>query len=561
MEWLSELLKGESVSHCIFVVSLTAVLGLLIGSVKLGTVRLGVAGVLFSGIIVGHLGVTVHPEVLEFIREFGLVLFVYMVGLAIGPGFLSALMQNGLTLNLLALGIVLLGTGTAVLLHLVLGLDPVITVGLLTGATTNTPSLGAAQAALSGSSNIPDATAALPGVGYAIAYPFGILGILLVIWILRVVSKTDPEDAALRFRSEQSKDLIHLHTDNIVVQNNNLEGIHVHQIPAIDKLGVVVSRVMKADSTVEIVGLHTTISKGDVLHVVGSEDALKGFQTIVGESSEQNVLEVSENLSSLRLLVTNREIVGRSVGELNLRQLYGVTITRVFRGDVEFLVNANVRFQLGDRVRAVGSAEALNKAESILGNSTHELHEPNFIAVFLGLVLGIALGSLPIPVPGLPMPLKLGLAGGPLLVALLLGALGSIKYSKRRALSTYLPHSANLALKEFGIMLFLACVGIKAGGSFFTYLLDGDGLYWMFCGALITFTPLIIIGVIAMFVLRINYLVICGLLAGSMTDPPALTFASSLARSNAASVGYATVYPVVMFCRVLIAQLFVLLLI
>lgn len=555
MDFLLTLIHDEkSVAHAILVIAVVATSGLALGSYAVRGVKLGIAGVLFTGILVGHFGIKVNPEILEFLREMGLVLFVYMVGLQVGPGFFASLRQNGLKLNLLAASIVFLGVFAALLVHKIGGVELPVAVGLLAGGVTNTPSLGAAQQALRDLLGASHPSVAMPGVGYAIAYPFGILGILLAMLIIRMVLRISVPKEAEAFAQTRENETENLETMSIVVENNNLDNLPLRDIPGVKDIGVTISRVRHGDD-VKVAGGDTILHLGDIIHAVGSPTALKKLEIIVGQHAPNDLSREPSNLAVRSIIVTAKEVLGKSLGTLNLRTLHNVTLTRVRRGDVELLGSKDLHLQFGDVVRVVGETRAVQSVEGILGNSTHTLYDPKLSPIFFGIILGVIIGNIPIPLPGFPAPVRLGLAGGPLVVSLILSRLAKVG-----PVISYFPRSANLALREFGIILFLACVGLKAGGHFFETLLQGDGLYWMGCAALITFIPLIIVGFVARVVMKLNYLSVCGLLAGSMTDPPALAFANTLATSDAPSLTYATVYPLVMLLRVLTAQALVVLL-
>lgn len=555
MDFLHTLLFDEkSVAHAILVIAAVATSGLALGSYAVRGVKLGIAGVLFTGILVGHFGITVNHEILEFLREMGLVLFVYMVGLQVGPGFFASLRQNGLKLNMLAASIVFLGLGMALLVHLIGGVELPVAVGLLAGGVTNTPSLGAAQQALRDILGATHPSVAMPGVGYAIAYPFGILGILLAMLIIRMVLRISVPKEAHAYAQDRESETENLETMSIIVENQNLDNLTLREIPGLKEIGVNVSRIRQGDE-VKVATGETPLRLGDIIHAVGSPAALRKLEIIVGHHTSDDLSREPSNLTVRSIIVTAKEVLGKSLGQLNLRSIHNVTLTRVRRGDVELLAAKDLQLQFGDVVRVVGELRSVQTVEGVLGNSTHTLYDPKLSPIFFGIILGVILGSIPISLPGFPAPVRLGLAGGPLVVSIILSRLAKVG-----PVISYFPRSANLALREFGIILFLSCVGLKAGGHFFETLLQGDGLYWMGCAALITFVPLIIVGFIGRVVMKVNYLSLCGLLAGSMTDPPALAFANTLATSDAPSLTYATVYPLVMLLRVLTAQALVVLL-
>ncbi|NBV20984.1 MAG: putative transporter [Proteobacteria bacterium] len=554
MTSLLELARLNPVAHAVLVLACVVALGLALGSVKVKGIGLGAAGVLFVGILCGHLQFTLAPDLLAFVRDFGLVLFVYTIGLQVGPGFVTSLRQQGLPLNLMAAGIVLLGAGVTVLVAKLLGVDMAAAVGIFTGATTNTPALGAAQEALKSLPGIDADRLGLPALGYAVAYPFGILGIILAMLALRWALRVDIMAEAESFRGEQRQEHEPVERRNILITNPNFNGLHLHQLPAKDKLDVVISRVKHLGETEAVAaGQATILHAGDLLLVVGTRTSLDEFCLIAGKPCAEDLMLTPGRVTSRRVVVTQKEMLGQSLRELQLNQRYGVTLTRVTRGDVELSARADLRLKFGDMVQMVGEEEDIVRAAEFFGNSVKELNHTNLIPVFVGIVLGVMLGMYPFQLGTMPTPVRLGLAGGPLLVAIILSRIGRIG-----PLLWYMPANANTLLRELGITLFLACAGLKAGEHFFHVLREGDGLKWMACGAVITLLPLLIVGAGARLLGKLNYLNLCGLLSGSMTDPPALAFANTVTGSDAPSVAYATVYPLTMLLRIVVAQLLVL---
>jgi putative transport protein len=561
MQWIANLINSESVAQAVLVMSVVAALGIAIGSIKIRGVGLGVAGVLFSGILVGHLmggreHGPINHEIMEFAREFGLILFVYAIGVQVGPGFFASLRKNGLGLNLMAAAIVLLGVVITVGIIKIAKVDVPVAVGLFSGGTTNTPSLAAAQEAMKDvRKNAPEtlqAESGRPGLGYAIAYPFGIIGIIVTMVLTRLVFRVDlkAETEALA-ATDARRDV--LTSVNLEVTNPNLDGLPLRNVPTLDDEGVVVSRILAAGGEAKIARPDTVLHKGDVLLAVGIKRRLDELKLIVGSESKVDVKAVASSITARTVVVTKAEALGKTVEQLNLIGRLGVAVTRVSRAAIE-LPATGVPLQFGDRLLIVGEPVAIGKAADELGDSVARLNHPEIIPIFIGIGLGVLLGTLPVMLPGMPAPVKLGLAGGPLVVAILLSRLGH--FGK---LVWYLPSSANLMIKELGIVLFLACVGLKSGGNFVATL-KGDGLYWMGLAALITIVPLLLVAAVGRIIFKTNYLTLCGLLAGSMTDPPALAFAGSVTKSDAPSVSYATVYPLVMLLRVLAGQAIVLIL-
>jgi len=549
MSLISELFPRGSVAEALVVLTLIGALGLWIGRLKLGSVRVGVIGVLAAGLLFGHLGVHLHEEVLHFVREFGLLLFVYTIGMQVGPGFAASLRKQGLVLSGLAVLVVLGGVLITFGIAMSGQVPPMVAVGLYSGAVTNTPGLGAAQQALKDLPLLADQLTQ-PGVGYALAYPFGILGTILAMVAIRLGFRIRTSEEAREFAEHQAHGRPLLSTMNLEVSNPNLDGMHLLEIPTLNSSGVVVSRVWH-DNTLQVATAKTLIRQGDVLLAVGPVAALDALRLIVGKESAVDLRELSSDLEVRRALVSRADKVNVSLEELNFSHRYGVAVTRVLRGEVELAASPGLELSYGDILVLVGKSDALDHAAAELGNQPKQLHQPPILPIFVGLVFGIVLGSIPFQVPGFSAPLKLGLAGGPLLAAMILAWSGRVG-----PLVWYLPGGANFTLREVGIVLFLGCVGLKAGDGFVPTLLGG-GWVWMFWGALITVVPLLLAGILARAVFKLNYLTICGLLAGSHTDPPALAFAGAMSSSDAPAISYATIYPLVMLLRVLSAQVLV----
>ncbi|WP_414832425.1 putative transporter [Afifella sp. YEN Y35] len=548
----SALLSGlDPVASGLVVLCLVAVTGLALGNVRIGSVSLGIGGVLFAGIVWGHLGFTVDPEVAHFLREFGLILFVYSIGIQVGPGFFSALKRSGLALNGLAAGLVFLSILVAAALHLIVGVPLPVMLGLMSGATTNTPSLGAATQMLTSVGAGPEALAA-PALGYAVAYPFGILGILLTMGIVRAVLRIRPEAEQAAFEAERAAKQQGLQTVNVKVTNRNMQGLTIGTLPGLEEMSLVVSRIMR-DGVVEVAHPEKEVRLNDVLLLVGPAEKLPGMVRILGQQAKTDLKAIPSDVKWKRFVVTNSNVFGASLGSLDLLHRHDVVISRVTRSGIELAPHDGLRLQFGDICTVIGHPENLDKAAQVLGNRSQALEQVQILPIFLGIALGVLFGSIPVAFPGMPAPVKLGLAGGPLVVAIILSRLGHIG-----PLVWFMPSSANHALREIGIVLFLGIVGLKAGESFVSILVEGDGLVWLLYGALITIIPLLIIGFIGRLVVRLNYLTLCGLLAGSMTDPPALAFANAIRPSEAPSLAYATVYPLVMVLRILAPQVLVL---
>ncbi|OGR90662.1 MAG: hypothetical protein A2V88_10425 [Elusimicrobia bacterium RBG_16_66_12] len=546
-------LSLESVARDFLVLCLVIASGLALGNVSLKGVRLGIAGVLFAGIATAQLGAHLDPQVMLFVRDFGLILFVYSVGLEVGPGFAASLKRQGLKLNLLAAAVVLLGVLLTVLAILLKRVEMPLAVGLFAGATTNTPALAAAQQALGALgplAGLSSESTKLPGLGYAVAYPFGIIGIIISMLVIKRVSRIDAAAEARTFLERRHAEADAPLAVDLEVQNTNLDGLAVCDIPLLRASKAAVTRVLR-DGKVVVGAPDMVVRTGDVVRVVGRASALESLRILIGPKSDKDLKAISKNLLSRKLVVTRRGAIGCTVGEVSA--LHGVVVSRLLRPDVEFVPSPDLELQYGDQILAVGEPDDLAEVEKFLGNSLETMGHPQILPVFVGIALGVLLGHWPIPLPGLPTPIRLGSAGGPLIVAILLSRLGNIG-----AVTWHLPRSSNLVLREMGIVLFLACVGLHAGDSFVKVLVGGPGLSWMALGASITLIPLLIVGWAGRRLMGLDYLSLCGLLAGSMTDPPALGFANSIAASNAPSIAYAAVYPTVMILRILSAQLLVL---
>ncbi|PWC22569.1 putative transporter [Brenneria nigrifluens] len=543
----------SDIALTVSMLALVAVLGLWIGNWRIYGVGLGIGGVLFGGIIVGHFAqryqFELNSDMLHFIQEFGLILFVYTIGIQVGPGFFSSLRVSGLRLNGFAILTVLLGCVATVIIHKAFDVPLPIILGIFSGAVTNTPSLGAAQQILtdlgSGATLVNQM-----GMGYAMAYPLGICGILLVMWLMRVLFRVAIDAEAKQFESSNGTHHEPLHTMNVSVSNANLQGLAIQDVPILNRDAVVCSRLKRGDELM-VPSPATIIQLGDYLHLVGAKSDLQQARLVIGNEVDTSLSTRGTELHVERVVVTNEKVLGRKIRELNLKQNYDVVISRLNRAGVELIAGNNASLQFGDILNLVGRKTAIDAVADIVGNAQQKLQQVQMLPVFIGIGLGVLLGSIPLFIPGFPVALRLGLAGGPLVVALILGRIGGIG-----KLYWFMPPSANLALRELGIVLFLSVVGLKSGGDFMATLLHGDGIWWIGYGALITIVPLLIVGVLARTVGKMNYLTLCGMLSGSMTDPPALAFANGLhPTSGAAALSYATVYPLAMFLRIISPQL------
>lgn len=547
----------SDIAIIVSLLSLVAVLGLWLGHLKIKGVGLGIGGVLFGGIIVSHFstqyGIKIDAHTLHFIQEFGLILFVYSIGIQVGPGFFGSLRQSGLKLNGFAILIVLLSGVLVALIHFIFDVPLPAILGIFSGAVTNTPSLGAGQQVLAelGGEN----TTAVMGMSYAIAYPFGIIGILLSMWLVRIIFKINIDKEAIDFEHSQNQQKEGLDTLNVRLINPNLGGLKLKEIPDFESHKVIYSRLKRGEELI-VPKVDTVLQLGDVLHLVGEKAMLHKMQLILGEEAHISLSTRGTCYRSERAVVTNENVFGKKIRHLMLKGKYDVVISRLNRAGVELIPNGEMALQFGDVLNLVGRQEDIETVRTIIGDAHQKLQQVQMLPIFIGIGLGVLLGSLPLYIPGFPVALKLGLAGGPLVIALILARIGSIG-----KLYWFMPPSANLALREIGIVLFLSVVGLKSGANFLNTLLSPEGLSWMGYGAMITFIPLMVTALIARIYAKMNYLSLCGLLAGSMTDPPALAFANEIKDGNgAAALSYATVYPLVMFLRIILPQLLAILL-
>lgn len=549
---LIKLLTTTNTASTLLYLSIVGVGGILIGKIRFLKIKLGIAGVLFAGLIAGHLGANVNSHVLHFTKEIGLILFVYSIGIEIGPRFISSFLNNGLKLNAIAASIIIGGFLIAIAIKFVFNLDTHIIAGIMCGSVTNTPSLGAAQLLISEQSMNGSELAQQTGMAYAIAYPFGIIGIILVMFLVKKIFKIDVQSENKLYRSNLEKSSGKSENIHISVNNQNLFGKPLSFIKqTIDKNFVFSAMSRKGEFITP--DDNTIIEKDDILYGIAREEDFQTLELTVGQITKNEKFKLPQELSMRHIVVTNKKITKRRIKDLNFSGLFPANITRIFRAQTEIIPNGDTTLEFGDTVRVVGARNRMTEINNFLGNSLQQLSHPNLLPIFVGITLGVFVGCIPFFIPGLPAPAKLGLAGGPLIIALILGHKGRIG-----SFDFYITPSANLFIREFGITLFLACVGLGAGKHFWSTLING-GYMWMLYGALITFIPLMIAGVVAR-KLKTNYLSICGLLAGSMTDPPALEFANSIAKTQAQASSYATVYPLTMFLRILLAQILILIL-
>ncbi|EQA0897601.1 putative transporter [Escherichia coli] len=543
----------SDIALTVSILALVAVVGLFIGNVKFRGVGLGIGGVLFGGIIVGHFvsqaGMTLSSDMLHVIQEFGLILFVYTIGIQVGPGFFASLRVSGLRLNLFAVLIVIIGGLVTAILHKLFDIPLPVVLGIFSGAVTNTPALGAGQQILR-DLGTPMEMVDQMGMSYAMAYPFGICGILFTMWMLRVIFRVNVETEAQQHESTRTNGGALIRTINIRVENPNLHNLAIKDVPILNGDKVICSR-LKREETLKVPSPETVIQLGDLLHLVGQPADLHNAQLVIGQEVDTSLSTKGTDLRVERVVVTNENVLGKRIRDLHFKERYDVVISRLNRAGVELVASSDISLQFGDILNLVGRPSAIDAVANVLGNAQQKLQQVQMLPVFIGIGLGVLLGSIPVFVPGFPAALKLGLAGGPLIMALILGRIGSIG-----KLYWFMPPSANLALRELGIVLFLSVVGLKSGGDFIHTLVDGEGLSWIGYGALITAVPLITVGILARMLAKMNYLTMCGMLAGSMTDPPALAFANNLhPTSGSAALSYATVYPLVMFLRIITPQL------
>ena len=561
MNWLQSLLLGDGVAHSVLLFALVIAIGIPLGRIKVFGISLGITLVLFVGIVFGQLGLSIDSDVLHFMKEFGLILFVFTIGLQVGPGFFASFKKGGMLMNGLAAAIVLLGVLMAVAFHFITQIPMPTMVGVLSGAITNTPGLGAAQQSLAEIiKTSPDAqplseVAGTLGQGYACAYPLGVVGIILALVLVRAVFKIslDKETDALKATNPTSGDNSTAVT--LEVGNPAIIGKSISQIEHFIGKSFVISRLRRGEENPIIPMGDTVLEMGDRLLVISEKKYSDAIATFFGKVINWGISDwesINSAIVRRRIIVTRESVNGRPLGRLDVYSSMGVVFTRINRAGVVLIANPTLRLQIGDRVNVVGPEQAVNEVEKVLGNELKRLDHPNLVSIFLGIALGVVFGSIPLAIPGLSQPLKLGLAGGPLIIAILLSCWGYKSH-----LITYTPIAANLMIREIGILLFLASVGIGAGNGFLQAVANG-GYWWVIIGFFITTVPLLVVGFVARGVFKLNYFSIMGLVAGATTDPPALAYANNVAQNEAPNVAYATVYPLTMFLRVLTAQLLIL---
>ncbi len=553
MDWIVSLFTPGGIAQAVIMLALTITAGMFLSKIKVGGISLGVTWILFAGIAFSHFGLGIDTHILHFVKEFGLILFVYSIGMQVGQGFFSSFKKGGVKLNLFAAGIVLTGVLTALIIKEVTGISGQAIVGILSGAVTNTPGLGAAQQTYADLHGAADPVIAL---GYAVAYPLGVIGIIFTLIFLRWIFKIDI--------SAENKKLEDVAKDNpgetikvaLSLLNPALVGKRIEDIKGFIDKGFVISRIKRPNGEIKIAGASSVLESGSTLLVIMQKGDFPAISAFIGGEIpfvEQEWEREDKSVISRRILVTKESINGKSLSDLKFGKAFSITVTRVNRAGVDLVASPRLKLQIGDKLTVVGTPEGVEAAANNIGNALKRLREPNLISMFFGIAIGILLGSIPFAIPGIPQPVKLGLAGGPLIVALLMSNFGP-----RLRLVTYSTISANLMIREIGISLFLACVGLDAGKGFVDIIVNGGGAIWILYGAIITVIPLTLIGFIGYRYFKLNYFTLMGLLAGSCTDPPALAFANSSAKNDLPAVSYATVYPLTMFLRVLSAQLLIL---
>ena len=557
MNWLQDLLTNpDSIAHIVVLYAFVISLGVLLGKIKIFGVSLGVTFVLFAGILVGHFGFTGNPAILSFLQDFGLILFVYCIGLQVGPSFFSSFKEGGVRLNLLAMGIVAMNIVVALVCYYGLQgrVELPMMVGILCGAVTNTPGLGAANEALQQLSYDGPEIA----LGYACAYPLGVMGIILSMILIRYICRIDTDREAEEIQQrEEANPHLKPFSLSLEMHNEALPGKTFAQVQRFLARDFVCSRIIRKGHMF-IPDYKTELQMGDRMYIICAEDDAEAIVAFIGPKVDQEwdiSNQQDKTMVSRRILVTQPSINGKTLGEIHFSSMYGVNVTRVNRSGMDLFASRQLRLQVGDRVMVVGPQDAIERVAGLLGNQLKRLDHPNIVTIFAGILCGILFGSLPIAISGIPTPVKLGLAGGPLIISILIG-----RFGYKVKLVTYTTMSANLMLREVGLVLFLASVGIKAGANFVQTVVEGDGLLYVLIGFLLTFIPLIVIGAIARWHYRVNYFTLMGLIAGSNTDPPALAYANQTSGNDAPAVGYSTVYPLTMFLRILTAQLLILLL-
>lgn len=542
-----------SIAHSVLVLCGVTAIGVLLSRIKFWGVSLGVTWILFVGIVAGHFGLTVEHNILHFIKEFGLILFVYSVGLQVGPGFFSSFKKGGLTLNAVAVITVFISVLLAYIIHLVTGTSLVTMVGVLCGAVTNTPGLGAAQQTYLEATGAADPSIAM---GYAVAYPLGVVGIVMSIVVIKGLFGMTMEKELEKATSSNADSAKMATKYSVLVKNGAILGKTIEELHSLIDRDFVVSRLCRANGHVEIPASNTKLFEGDKLLVISVESNMEPIITFFGEAIEMSAdewAEMDSHMATRKIIVTKHKINGKTLGELKVRSVFGVNVTRVTRAGIDLVAAPDLELQIGDRVLAVGDDNKLDSFANMLGNSSKQLREPNLLAIFLGIAVGVIFGSIPFMLPGMPQPVKMGLAGGPLIIAILIS-----RFGYKFKVVTYTTLSANMMLREVGISLFLAAVGISSGAGFVDTVVNKGGFAWIGYGVIITLVPMLTGAAIGRYVFKFNYFQLMGLIAGSGTNPSGLAYSNSVSPINQQAVSYATVYPLVMFLRVLTPQILIL---
>ena len=549
MEWLSGLLTAHSALQTVVVLSLICSVGLALGKIRVGGISLGIAFVFFIGILAGHIGLSVNAQMLEYAETFGLVVFVYMLGLHVGPNFFSSLRHEGMELNFWSFGVIAIGTVMALVLAKTTSVNLPDMVGVLCGATTNTPALGAAQQALS-HLGMPSGSAAL---ATAVTYPLGVLGVIMAMMLIRRFF-VKPEDLELRTEGGENQTYV----GQFVVVNPALADKSVAEISQMSHMKFIISRIWRGKQVL-VPQADTLLRLYDNVLVVTTKDDIGAMEILFGEKTETDWNgekidwnHIDAKVESRTLVLSRKVLNGKRLGHLQLRHIYGVNVSRITRGDIKLLATDDLRLQYGDRLTVVGEPKSLDNVEKFLGNAVQTLSEPNLAAIFLGLIMGLALGTIPVSLPGIESPVRLGIAGGPIVMGIIVGSLGP-----RLHFISYTTRSASLMLRKLGLSLYLACLGLEAGGGFFQTVMRPEGLLWIGLGAALTIVPVLLIGLIALHTRRYDYGTICGILCGSMANPMALGYANDTTKGDSSSIAYASVYPLGMFVRVIIAQMLI----
>lgn len=556
MNWLQTLISQPGVAHSVLLVALTIAVGLACSRIKIAKISLGVTWILFAGILLSSIGLELDDTTSHFVKEFGLILFIYSIGLQVGPGFFASFRKGGITYNLLATLLIVSGVACTYLVHFVTGEQILPLIGVLYGAVTNTPGLGAAQQTFA---DIHEgASATVLAQGYAVAYPLGVTGIILCIMLIKVIFKIDFAKERALFTENQQKNASQLSSITLEVKNQAIVGRTIADVQKVSGQKIIMSRILhKTTNKVELAGGESRLELGDHLFLIGSPNEIENMQVLIGphvtDMQQEDWDKIGRNeLKCRKIIVTNPKLNGKRLRDLNLNRTFHVTVTRVKRAGIDLIADGTIILQLGDRMNIVGKEADIEKVQQMMGDSVKGLDEPHLMGIFMGIALGVLLGCIPLAVPGIPVPVKLGLAGGPLVISILIA-----RFGPELKLVTFTTSSANLMMRQIGICLFMAAVGLGAGGGFMQTLLQG-GYWWVIYGFLITIIPCLLTGIIARCFFRLSYFTIAGIISGATTDPPALAYSNEICGGQETSVAYSTVYPLSMFLRVLFAQMMIL---